>query len=52
MGIQADAYIRLLLDHADDPGRMTVAGVSQHQFAGLKAKLPESFRRVLPSGQR
>lgn len=40
MGIQAHAYICLLLDHGRNPGGMTVARIGQHQFVRLKAKTP------------
>src|SRR5579863_3033097 len=41
MGIQAYTYIRLLLDHGNDSGRMTITCIGQYQFIGLKAKTPK-----------
>ena len=48
MRIQAHAYIRLLLHHPGDSGRMTIACIGQHQLAGLKAKTPKPLRLSAP----
>jgi hypothetical protein len=51
MGIQAHTYIRLLLDHGSDSSRMTITGIGQYQFVGLKAKTPKPLCAIWALGR-
>src|ERR1017187_2607553 len=51
MRIQAYTDIGLLPDHGRDSGRMAVARIGQHQFAGLKAKTPKPLGSIRAAGR-